>query len=55
MHYLMVHSGSTNHADIVRVGLNTSVVPDPAHPYTLRSGAPARTGCLLIEHSAPIY
>lgn len=40
MHYLMVHSGSTNQADVVRVGLNTSVVPDPAHPYRSRTGAP---------------
>jgi len=40
MHYLMVHSGSANRADSVRVGLNTSVVPDPAHSYTPRTGAP---------------
>jgi len=40
MHYLLAHSGSANRADSVRVGLNTSVVPDPAHPYTPRTGAP---------------
>lgn len=40
MHYLTVHSGSINRADTVRVGLNTSVVPDLAHPFVPRAGAP---------------
>lgn len=40
MHYLLVHSGSANHADRIRVGLNTAVMPDPAHPYQRRQGSP---------------
>lgn len=40
MHYLAVHSGSANHSDHIRVGLNTAVMPDPHHPYQPKSGAP---------------
>jgi hypothetical protein len=40
MHYLTVHSGSTNHSERIRVGLNTAVLPAPTHPYQRRSGAP---------------
>jgi hypothetical protein len=40
MHYLMVHSGSANHSDQIRVGLNTAVMPDPAHPYQRQQGGP---------------
>jgi Phytanoyl-CoA dioxygenase (PhyH) len=40
MHYLTVHSGSANHADQIRVGLNTAVMPDPARPYPPKQGAP---------------
>jgi len=40
MHYLTVHSGSVNHSDTIRVGLNTAVMPDPAQPYRRPVGAP---------------
>lgn len=40
MHYLAVHSGSANHSDHIRVGLNSAVMPDPAHPYQPKSGPP---------------
>ena len=40
MHYLMVHSGSVNYADHIRVGLNTAVMPDPERPYRPKSGTP---------------
>lgn len=40
MHYLTVHSGSANHSDQIRVGLNTAVMPDPDHPYQRKTGAP---------------
>lgn len=40
MHYLMVHSGSANHAQTIRIGMNTAVQPDPACPYQPKSGAP---------------
>jgi hypothetical protein len=40
MHYLMVHSGSANHSDQIRVGLNTAVMPDSAFPYPRKQGAP---------------
>jgi hypothetical protein len=40
MHYLMVHSGSPNRSEEIRVGLNTAVMPDPQHPYQRRAGAP---------------
>lgn len=40
MHYLTVHSGSHNHSDRVRVGLNTAVLPDPERPYRPKSGPP---------------
>ena len=33
MHYLLVHSGSSNFAGHVRVGLNTAVMPDTERPY----------------------
>lgn len=40
MHYLMVHSGSTNHADTIRIGMNTAVMPDPNRPYQPKAGSP---------------
>ncbi len=40
LHYLLVHSGSANHSDHIRVGLNTAVMPDPEHPYRRKSGPP---------------
>ena len=40
MHYLLVHSGSPNHADHIRVGLNSAVLPDPDHPYERKPGPP---------------
>lgn len=40
MHYLTVHSGSLNHSDHIRVGLNTAVMPDAAHPYQRKTGVP---------------
>jgi hypothetical protein len=40
MHYLTVHSGSANHSDRIRYGLNTAVMPDPKHPYRRKQGAP---------------
>lgn len=40
MHYLTVHSGSANHSDQIRVGLNTAVLPDENHPYTRKQGTP---------------
>jgi hypothetical protein len=33
MHYLLVHSGSTNRSEQIRVGLNTAIMPDPDRPY----------------------
>jgi hypothetical protein len=41
LHYLTVHSGSANHSDQIRVGLNTAVMPDPTRQYEPRQGAPA--------------
>lgn len=43
MHYLLVHSGSANHAGHIRVGLNTAVMPDPERPYRQKRGAPQPT------------
>ena len=40
MHYLLVHSGSANHASHIRVGLNTAVMPDPERPYQRKMGSP---------------
>lgn len=40
MHYLAVHSGSPNRSDVVRVGLNTAVMPDVRRPYEPKHGAP---------------
>jgi hypothetical protein len=40
MHYLTVHSGSANHSDAIRVGLNAVVMPDPARPYRRKPGPP---------------
>jgi hypothetical protein len=40
MHYLTVHSGSANHADQIRVGLNTAVLPDADYPYQQKQGSP---------------
>jgi len=39
-HYLLVHRGSENQSDHLRVGLNTAVHQDPENPYQLKSGAP---------------
>lgn len=41
MHYLLVHAGSPNRADRIRVGMNTAVMPHPARPYRPRTGPPA--------------
>jgi hypothetical protein len=41
LHYLTVHSGSANHGEQLRVGLNTAVMPDPVRPYQRKQGAPA--------------
>jgi hypothetical protein len=40
LHYLTVHSGSANHSEQIRVGLNTAVMPDPERPYQRKTGAP---------------
>ncbi len=40
MHYLLVHSGSANHAAHIRVGLNTAVMPDSERPYQPKRGSP---------------
>lgn len=40
MHYLMVHSGSVNHSEQIRVGLNTAVMPDTAFPYQPKYNGP---------------
>ncbi len=40
MHYLTVHSGSANHSDRIRIGLNTAVMPKPEQPYVRKAGAP---------------
>jgi hypothetical protein len=40
MHYLLVHSGSPNHADHIRVGLNSVVMPDQTHTYQSKPGPP---------------
>jgi hypothetical protein len=40
MHYLTVHSGSANHSEQIRVGLNTAVMPDPERPYVPKNGPP---------------
>lgn len=40
MHYLLVHSGSANFDDHIRVGMNTAVMPHPARPYRPKSGPP---------------
>lgn len=40
MHYLLVHSGSANHAETIRIGLNTAVMPDPLRPYHPKNGSP---------------
>ncbi len=40
MHYLMVHSGSANHADTIRFGMNTAVMPDPERAYRPKNGSP---------------
>ena len=39
-HYLLVHSGSDNFDDHIRVGLNTAVHQDPEHPFQHKTGAP---------------
>ena len=40
MHYLLAHSGSANHSDQIRVGLNTAIMADPDRPYVPRTGLP---------------
>jgi len=40
MHYLLVHSGSTNHSDQIRIGLNSAINPDPSLPYVPKTGSP---------------
>ncbi len=40
LHYLLVHSGSPNHSDHIRVGLNSAVMPDSENPYQRKSGPP---------------
>lgn len=40
MHYLTVHSGSSNRSERIRVGLNTAMLPDPARPYQRKDGPP---------------
>jgi hypothetical protein len=40
LHYLLAHTGSPNHDGHIRVGLNSAIEPDPAHPYQPKSGAP---------------
>ncbi|HTE20355.1 MAG TPA: phytanoyl-CoA dioxygenase family protein [Armatimonadota bacterium] len=40
MHYLTVHSGTTNRSDRIRVGLNTAVLPHPERPYRRKKGPP---------------
>jgi len=42
-HYLLVHSGSDNCDDHIRVGLNTAVHQDPQRPFELPEGAPDAT------------
>ena len=39
-HYLMVHSGSQNRSQHIRVGLNTAVMPHPDVPYQPKLGVP---------------
>jgi len=39
-HYLLVHSGSDNLDDQIRVGLNTAVHQDPARPFQHKEGTP---------------
>lgn len=41
MHHLMVHSGSPNHDNHVRVAINANFTTDPAKPYEPKSGAPS--------------
>lgn len=50
MHYLLVHSGSANHADHIRVGMNTAVMPNPARPYRPQSGPP-QPGWTPLDHT----
>lgn len=40
MHYLLVHSGSSNHDQHIRIGINTAVMPHPARPYRQKLGPP---------------
>jgi ectoine hydroxylase-related dioxygenase (phytanoyl-CoA dioxygenase family) len=40
-HYLLVHSGSDNLTDNIRVGINTAVHQLPDAPYQLKTGVPA--------------
>ena len=39
-HYLLVHSGSDNLTENIRVGINTAVHQDPENPYQIKLGAP---------------
>lgn len=40
MHHLMVHSGSPNHDDHVRLAINANFTTDPAKRYEVKRGAP---------------
>jgi len=40
MHHLMVHSGSSNHDNHVRVAINANFTTDLAKPYEPKTGAP---------------
>lgn len=50
LHYLTAHSGSPNHSEQIRVGLNTAVMPDPNSPYRRREGAP-RPDWTPLDHT----
>lgn len=41
MHHLMVHSGSPNHDDHVRVAINANFTSDPQKSYQVKKGPPA--------------
>ena len=41
MHHLMVHSGSANHDEHVRVAINANFTCDPKKNYQVKNGAPA--------------
>lgn len=41
MHYLCAHSGSQNHDEHIRFGLNSGIGPDPKRPYRWKSNGPS--------------